>query len=208
MATYKRDFILSSGIGLSAEKIYINSATNSTTISTGSLIVPGGAGIAKSLSVGGTLQIFNGNNFIGFKSSSTTNAIYTLPDSYPSTGTSVLQSNTTGTLVWVPMAAGGPGGGSGTVDAGLQNRLAIYPSAGTLVTNSDISYIANKTELSFGNIAFVGTGNSAISITGVGNGGQILTTWATLNSGLSLDASNASLRIVGDTNAGTTLVDL
>jgi len=63
MATYKKEFILSGGIGLSADRLFIVSATNSTTISTGSLILSGGAGIAQSLSIGGSLQIFNGSNF-------------------------------------------------------------------------------------------------------------------------------------------------
>lgn len=45
--------------------------------------------------------------YTAFVSSATVNTTYTLPPSAPSTGTSVLQSNTSGTLTWVPMTAGG-----------------------------------------------------------------------------------------------------
>jgi hypothetical protein len=110
MATYKKEFILSGGIGLSADRLFIVSATNSTTISTGSLILSGGAGIAQSLSIGGSLQIFNGSNFTAFKASSSSNNIYTLPNQYPAIGTSVLQSNTSGEMTWAPMLASSSSG--------------------------------------------------------------------------------------------------
>lgn len=204
----KIDFKIGPGIGISANSLYVVS-TSDGALNSGAVIIKGGASIGRTLSLSGSLLLQNGSNYTALKSSASSNTIYTLPSQYPSIGSSVLQSDTTGQLSWVPMvASAGGGSGSGTVDYGLQYRLAIYPSAGTLVTNSDVIYNPITTKLSFSNLTFVGNGNSAISISGVGNGGQILTTWSTLNSGLSLDASNASLRIVGDTNAGTTLVDL
>ncbi len=203
----KIDFKIGPGIGISANSLYVVS-TSDGAINSGAVIIKGGASIGRTLSLSGSLLLQNGSNYTALKSSASSNTTYTLPSQYPSIGTSVLQSDTTGQMTWVPMvASAGGGSGSGTVDYGLQYSLATYPSAGTLVTNSDVSYNPITTKLSFSNITFVGNGNSAISISGVGNGGQILTTWSTLNSGLSLDALNASLRIVGDSNAGTTLVD-
>lgn len=204
----KIDFKIGPGIGISAHSLYIVS-TSDGAYNSGAVRIAGGASIGRTLSLSGSLLLQNGANYTALKSSASSNTIYTLPNQYPATGTSVLQSDTTGQMTWVPMVASvGGGSGSGTVDYGLQYRLATYPAAGTLVTNSDLSYNPSTTRLSFSNLTFVGNGNSAISISGVSNGGQILTTWDTLNSGLSLDALNASLRIVGDTNAGTTLVDL
>ena len=46
---------------------------------------------------------------------------YILPSAYPGTGTSILQSDTTGNLLWV---AAGTGGGSGTTSANVNATLA------------------------------------------------------------------------------------
>jgi hypothetical protein len=48
---------------------------------------------------------------------------YVLPSAYPGTGTSILQSDTTGNLLWVAAAAG-VGGGSGTTSANVNATLA------------------------------------------------------------------------------------
>ena len=101
MATYKRDFILSGGIGVSANDIYLSSATNSTTINTGSFITPGGVGIGQSVSLGGRLQLFNNSNYTAFISSASGNTVYTLPATSPATGSSVLSSTSGGILSWV-----------------------------------------------------------------------------------------------------------
>jgi hypothetical protein len=54
-------------------------------------------------------------NYVGFKASASNvqNRTYTLPTNFPGTGASYLQSDTSGTLIWVAPATGG--GGSGTV---------------------------------------------------------------------------------------------
>jgi hypothetical protein len=116
-----------------------NSTDNSSSISTGSLVVLGGAGIAKSVSIGGYLQLFNSTNFTAFVSSASGNTVYTLPATSPATGSSVLQSTSTGVMSWVPMVASSSGAGSGTVaipDA--QFRLAYYAGTGASVSSTNL----------------------------------------------------------------------
>ena len=127
---------------------------------------------------------------------------------------SIYYDDGNGTAQWVEVIGGaaltGSGNGSGTVSSGNQYEVGYYASTGTTISgNSSFKYNSSANDtLILGGMTFVGSGNSSITVTSVGNGGQILSTWNTLNSGLALDALNASLRIVGDTNAGTTLVDL
>ena len=45
MPAIKRNFILSSGIGISASSLYLTDSTASTSTTTGALIVTGGVGI-------------------------------------------------------------------------------------------------------------------------------------------------------------------
>jgi hypothetical protein len=117
-------------IGAATGKATFNSTDNSTTVNTGSLIVSGGAGIAKSLSVGGYLQLFNANFYTSFVSSATGNTVYTLPATSPATGSSVLQSTSAGVMSWVPLAA------SGGVATGVASRMAYYASAGSAITDT------------------------------------------------------------------------
>ena len=58
-------------IGFTASGVAITSTLDSATVNTGSLIVSGGAGIAKSVSIGGYLQLFNTNNYTSFVSAAT-----------------------------------------------------------------------------------------------------------------------------------------
>jgi hypothetical protein len=60
---------------------------------------------------------------------------YILPPGLPSTGTSVLQSDTAGTLTWVGMAAGG---GSGSVNSGTAGSVAFYAANGTAVSGTGL----------------------------------------------------------------------
>ena len=101
----KRSFILSSGIGVSADNLFVVNNTNSVSSTTGSIVLSGGIGIGQSASISGRLQMFNGANYTSFVSSATGNTVYTLPATSPATGTSVLQSTSAGVLSWVPMTA-------------------------------------------------------------------------------------------------------
>ena len=123
-------------IGSATGKATFNSTDNSISATTGGLVISGGAGIAKSLSVGGYLQLFSGANYTAFVSSASGNTVYTLPATSPATGTSVLQSTSAGVMSWVPMVASSSGAGSGTVaipDA--QFRLAYYAGTGASVSS-------------------------------------------------------------------------
>jgi hypothetical protein len=128
-------------IGAATGKATFNSTDNSISTTTGGLVISGGAGIAKSLSVGGYLQLFSGSNYTAFVSSASGNTVYTLPATSPATGSSVLQSTSTGVMSWVPMVASssGTGAGSGTVaipDA--QFRLAYYAGTGASVSSTNL----------------------------------------------------------------------
>jgi hypothetical protein len=101
----KRSFILSSGLGVSADNIFVVNNTNSVSSTTGSIISTGGVGIGQSVSISGRLQLFNGANYTAFVSSALGNTVYILPASSPATGASVLQSTSTGVMSWVPMTA-------------------------------------------------------------------------------------------------------
>ena len=136
----KQEFTLPSGIGISAYKAYLSSLTNSSSVSTGALITPGGAGFGQSLSIGGTLQLFNGNNFTALKSSAVSNAIYTLPSNYPSTGSSVLQSDSAGLMSWVPMLVTGGITTSGLAITAIYAYESGYAVTSGFATTSNYAY--------------------------------------------------------------------
>ena len=69
-----------------------------------------------------------------------TGQTYVLPSNYPGTGVSVLQSDTSGNLLWV---AGGSGGGSGSVNSGTAGSVAFYPANGTAVSGTSLIQIAS-----------------------------------------------------------------
>ena len=121
--------------------LYLSAVTPSTSTTTGALKIPGGVGIGLSLSIGGRLLLFNGSNYTAFVSSQvgSGSTIYTLPATSPATGSSVLQSDSTGVMSWVPMVATSSGAGSGTVaipDA--QYRVAYYAGTGASVSSTSL----------------------------------------------------------------------
>jgi hypothetical protein len=164
------------GIGVTASGIASTSTTDSATVNTGGLIVSGGAGIAKSLSIGGYLQLFNTNNYTSFVSSATANTIYTLPSTSPATGTSVLQSTAAGVMSWVPMTATSSSSSGGTVYAGVLNQIAFYGATGNTLGGS--STFTNNTVIGQVQIlhttASTGTSTGALQVAGgVGISGRL-----------------------------------
>ena len=107
----KRSFILSSGLGVSADNIFVVNNTNSVSSTTGSIVSTGGIGIGQSASIGGRLQLFNSSFYTAFVSSASGNTVYILPASSPAIGSSVLQSTSAGVMSWVPMVATGAASG-------------------------------------------------------------------------------------------------
>jgi len=69
------------------------------------------------------------------------NANYIWPVAVPATGTSVLQSDTSGNLAWVAMTAGG---GSGAVSSGTAGSVAFYNTTGTTVSGASALQIATS----------------------------------------------------------------
>jgi len=119
--------------------LYLSATSPSNSTTTGAIIVPGGVGVGLSISVGGRLQLFNAANYTAFVSSASGNTVYTLPATSPATGSSVLQSTSSGVMSWVPMVASSSGAGSGTVaipDA--QFRLAFYAGTGASVSSTNL----------------------------------------------------------------------
>jgi hypothetical protein len=148
MPAIKRNFILPTGIGISAETLFVNSSIGSTTTSTGSIVSYGGAGIAGSLSLGGRLQLFNSSNYTAFISSASGNTTYTLPATSPATGSSVLQSTSAGVMSWVPMVASSSGTTSNNVNVTLAATNASHPILFTPAT-STVTGAAVSSETSF-----------------------------------------------------------
>jgi hypothetical protein len=142
-------------VGAASGKATINSVDNSTSSTTGAFVVTGGAAVGQSLSIAGRLQVFNGANFTAFVSSASGNTVYTLPATSPATGSSVLQSTSTGVMSWVPMTSGGSGSPGGSnkqiqynnssafggaagfeyITAGIANTVSIFSASGTGYTS-------------------------------------------------------------------------
>ena len=129
----KRKFFAPPGI-ISNEASFVFSALDSTSITTGALQVIGGAGIGKTFNIGGNFNLWNGNFYTGFRSSASSNITYLLPQSTPATGTSVLQSDSSGILTWAPMTASGI---STTSNYSYQSGYGITSG---LATTSNYSY--------------------------------------------------------------------
>ena len=102
------------------------------------------------LSVRGALAIGSTTtaNYTVFRfPSAGTGQTYILPSNYPGTGVSVLQSDTSGNLLWV---AAGSGGGSGSVNSGTAGSVAYYPANGTAVSGTSLIQVASTgTAVSF-----------------------------------------------------------
>ena len=156
----------------------------STSSSSGTLVVTGGAAIGSSLSVGGSLLIWNGANYSGFRYTGSATTTYTLPTSTPAIGTSVLSSDTSGILSWVPMTATGSGsGGSGTVYNGSLNAIPYYPAAGTAITGSvNFTNTGTSINIGYGTSALNSTSGALTVVGGVGIGQTLFTSSSYANS--------------------------
>jgi hypothetical protein len=129
---------------LTTSGLAVTALTETTSATTGAFLVSGSAGIARSLSIGTSVIFWNGANYTAFKTGSTSNQTYILPTTYPGTGTSVLASDTSGTMTWV--ASSGGGGGSGAVNTGVANKIAYYPTSTTTVDDATgMEYLVSGT---------------------------------------------------------------
>ena len=134
----KRKFFAPPGI-ISNEASFVFSALDSTSITTGALQVIGGAGIGKTFNIGGNFNLWNGNFYTGFRSSASSNITYLLPQATPAIGTSVLQSDSSGTLTWAPMTA------SSTASTSSFSNLSVAGNASVGQTLTVENIIINGT---------------------------------------------------------------
>jgi hypothetical protein len=159
-------------LGASSGTATFNSLDNTTSAGSGALVISGGVGIGRSVSVGGRLLLFNGSTYTGFVSAQvgTGSTVYTLPTTSPATGSSILQSTSEGVMSWVPLVASG-GAGSGTVAIpGAQYQIAAYYSSATGASVSGSSTFTNNTATSqvaiTHNTVSTSTSTGALAISG------------------------------------------
>ena len=126
--------------------VYTTTATLSK--NSGAFVVAGGAAIGLSLSVGQGIQLYNSTNgnHTGFKAGATSaNSVYTLPLAYPSTGSSILQSDTAGTMIWVNSPSGGSATPAGnTTELQYNNAGAFGGATGLTWQNSAYTLQVNS----------------------------------------------------------------
>ena len=129
------------------------------------------------LGIGGSSS--TGINFFKTSTSQSTTLTYTLPTAYPSTGTSVLSSDTSGSLTWVPLR----------VNSGTAGSVAFYAADGTTVSGTADIYVSSGNGITINPVTnSTSTTTGALVVKGgVGVGGTIsvgqrLTVGSTLNS--------------------------
>jgi hypothetical protein len=127
--------------------------------------------------------------------------ILTSSDGTISVDTRAVSTATTSTLGLIKIGAGLFASGDGTVSAsfsnGIQDITFNVATIGTLNASEDLTLAPTS-----GNIRV----NNTIVHT-VGNNALVMRTNQFLNAGLATDATNFSLRIVGDSNSGSNLFD-
>jgi hypothetical protein len=199
---------------LSTNNLSVGINVASTSTSTGALTVTGGVGIGGSIYGGSTISAadnievksakevrFNnsGNTYYtGLKAgSNASNTTYTLPIAFPGTGTSILQSDTSGTLTWVAMTASGSATTANSINitsaaSNSSHPVLFSPSTSNVVgsaVSSDASLFYNPSTkiLSVSGLAITaGTASTstftgALLVTGgVGISGQVSFTRASL----------------------------
>ena len=161
------------------------------------------------------LRFYNtGNTFYtGFQAgAATANTTYTWPLTSPASGTSVLQSDTSGTLSWVAAAAGGGGGGgAGTVASGTANQVAIYAATGASVSGA-ANFTYNTTSVTITNTTASNNNSSGALLVhgGIGASGQISGAGASFTSTVFLNGiriGQGGNNITFTDSAGTTIGD-
>ena len=208
----KRSFILSTGIGVSVDNLFVVNNTNSVSSTTGSIVLSGGIGIGQSVSLSGRLQMFNGANYTSFVSSASGNTVYTLPATSPATGSSVLQSTSAGVLSWVPLAASGGTAQNVAVNsagnANVFHQILFTPSSSSSgsAVSSDVTIsfnpsteILNVSGLAItSTTASTSTSNGALQVAGgVGISGRLSFNQASF--GTTGIATNPSMAMIGQT---------
>ena len=159
------------------------------------------------------LRFYNtGNTFYtGFQAgAATANTTYTWPLTSPASGTSVLQSDTSGTLSWVAAAAGG-GGGAGTVASGTANQVAIYAATGASVSGAaNFTYTTSSVTVTNTTASTNNSSGALLVHGGIGASGQISGAGASFTSTVFLNGiriGQGGNNITFTDSAGTTIGD-
>ena len=198
-------------LGAASGTATFNSINNTSSSSTGALVVTGGVGIGKSVSIGGNLLLFNGANYSGFRFTGSGNTTYTLPTTSPATGTSVLQSDASGLMSWVPMvaASSSSGAGSGTVAVpDAQFRLAYYAGTGASVSSTNFISAVGTGVTIFGATNASSTTVAALAIIGglgITGNAFIGGTTNVINSTVSTGINSGALVVTGGVGIGGSL---
>lgn len=111
--------------------LVVSDSTISSSLLTGSTRINGGIAISGNASIGQSLNFYNtaATFYTGFRAGTiSANTLYTLPTAFPGAGTSVLQSDTSGTLTWVAMASGS-GSGLATTATNVQVNVLGNPDS-------------------------------------------------------------------------------
>ena len=125
------------------------------------------------------IRVYNQNqsSYFGLKANATGSVTYILPPGKPSTGSSILQSDDSGNMIWVPMTTGGLAnavtsinsqtGPAITLQTGSSGTdFAISQSANTITFNLPDASASNRGLVTTGNQTFAGTKTFSSSISG------------------------------------------
>jgi hypothetical protein len=158
------------------------------------------------------LRFYNtGNSFYtGFQAgAATANTTYTWPLTSPASGTSVLQSDTSGTLSWVAVSASG--GGAGTVASGTANQVAIYAATGASVSGAaNFTYTTSSVTVTNTTASTNNSSGALLVHGGIGASGQISGAGASFTSTVFLNGiriGQGGNNITFTDSAGTTIGD-
>jgi hypothetical protein len=176
-------------IGAATGKATFNSTDNSISAATGSLVISGGAGVAKSVSVGGRLQMFNGANYTAFVSAASADIVYTLPPTVPAgVGSSYLSASTTGVMAWVAAPTSG-----GSATPGGSNKQIQYNNATAFGGASGFEYTTGGIAVTVSVFSPSGTGyTSGLWVSAIGG---------TTRVGIGLSNPQFELEILGEISA-------
>jgi hypothetical protein len=172
----KRKFFAPPGI-ISNEASFVFSALDSTSITTGALQVIGGAGIGKTFNIGGNFNLWNGNFYTGFRSSASSNITYLLPQATPATGTSVLQSDSSGTLTWAPLVGSSIASTSSFSNLSISGNASVGQTLtvedvivnGTITTTFEPGDIIKMSAFDATDLSMVSVGVNSYSYTEIGS---------------------------------------
>ena len=183
--------------------------TNTVSLTTGLVQVNGGIAISGSASIGMTALLFNASNasfYVGLRASAShaSTTVYTFPLAFPGAGTSVLQSDTSGTLTWVGMSSGS-GSTAANINTAAASSGVLYPlmTNSTSTTGIGASFDTNFTFDAANNVLFAdGLALAGTAVTTTQTTFNLVNDTATL---INFAGAATSLNIGNTANTATTI---